>query len=52
MKLFELYPFEVYTKEILDGMEEETRAIYVNCSIAKQTHFAEEINHLYFQNEA
>lgn len=39
MKSFELYPFEVYTKEILDGMEEEMRAIHVNCSIAKKNTF-------------
>lgn len=37
---------------ILDGMEEEMRAVNTNCSIAKRTHFAGEKSHLYFQNEA
>lgn len=37
---------------ILDGMEEEMRAVNTNCSIAKRTYFAREKSHLYFQNEA
>lgn len=40
--VFELYPFGVYTKQILDGIEEEMRTINVNFSIWKRSHFTGE----------
>lgn len=51
-EVFELYPFGVYTKQvILDGLEEEMRTINVNCSISKRPHFAVGKKNLYFQKE-